>query len=218
MIGLLTVLVLNSLDAGSAAESPNVMRRASVRKNQGVAFPDRVADGIAPSDGDVWDSPWTTRFDKGGVLEWDLGSRQHLSMFRLQADNNDFYHLQISDDGEQWKPAWTAKPVDIPGMQTRTSEPLDLDGRYLRLTAEGGDGMYSLGELEIFESQATMSRASLQRILPPPPPPPAPINTAHLLVLGVAGIGAYLLYRTRRDNLALRPTPTSPPADAAPKP
>lgn len=222
MISLLLVLVLNdTFDAGSAASSPNVLRRATVRRNQGAAYPDRIADGIAPVDGDVWDSPWTTRFERDGVIEWDLGEIKHLEVFRLQADNNDFYHVQISVDGEHWSPAWTAKPViDIPGMQTRTSEVLDVNGRFLRMTAEGGDKMYSLGEFEAFESPQAMTGANLKRITPPPPPPPAPVNTAHLLVFGVAGLGAYLLYRVRQDNLAKQalPPPVSVPTAATEPP
>jgi hypothetical protein len=179
-----------------------------------------MADGTAPVDGDVWDSQWTAVFAAGGVIEWDLGAVKHIEVMRIQADNNDTYNVAISQDGLNWMAAWAARGVGVPGVQTRTSDTLNFNARYVRLTAEGGDSMYSVGEFEIFETTAAMVGAQLKRITPPPPPPPAPFNTAYLLVILVAGYGAWVLHQARMLNLNRRnppPAPVEPPKADAPK-
>jgi hypothetical protein len=176
-----------------------------------------MADGTAPVDGDVWNSQWTAVLARDGVVEWDLGAPRRIEVMRLQADNNDTYLVASSLDGVSWTPAWVARPVGVPGLQTRTSEQLAVAARFIRLTAEGGDSMYSVGELELFETTADMVGAQLKRITPPPPPPPAPFNTAYLVVLGVAGYGAWLLHQARRENLRKRAA-AAPPASPSPSP
>jgi F5/8 type C domain len=205
MVALLLAALLTAADDASMPAGGNLLRTAALVKNIGAPNAIRMTDGVAPVDGDAWDTPWTALFAANGVLEWDFGAVKHFEMLRLQADNNDYYHVLISPDGQTWTPLWTAKPVGIPGMQTRTSEPTNVNARFIRLTAEGGDSMYSVSEFEIFGTVADYVASNLKRITPPPPPPPAPINSAHLIVLAVGAVGAWLLYRARQENLARRP-------------
>jgi hypothetical protein len=224
MVALLAALICAQADASVAAVSPgapdaslsvlqplsaNLLRNATVTKNVGAPNVARMADGTAPVDGDAWDTQWTAIFAANGVLEWDLGSLKHLEVLRIQADNNDFYQVATSVDGQTWARVWTGKPVGVPGMQTRTSEPLDVTARFVRLTAEGGDNMYSVGEFEAYETTGAMMSTTLKRITPPPPPAPAPVNTAHLIVVAVAALGAWFLWRARAENLAKRPPPAA---------
>jgi hypothetical protein len=130
----------------------------------------------------------------------------------VQADNNDTYLVTTSTDGEHWTNAWAARSVGVPGMQTRTSDTLNVNARYVRLSAEGGDSMYSVGEFELFPTTAAMVGAQLKRITPPPPPPPAPFNTHYLFVVAVAGLGAWMLHQARLGNLKKRAAQPPPAA------
>jgi hypothetical protein len=164
-----------------------------------------MADGVASEDGDVWDSPRAALLAATGVIEWDLGSPRPIAVLRIQADNNDRYLVTGSLDGASWFPVWVAGPVELPGVQTRTSPVLSTQARYLRLTAEGGDKMYSVGELEAFESQQALDAEQLTRVKPPPGPPPAPappFNSSFLVVFVVTAlvVGWFWSEKRRRAN------------------
>jgi hypothetical protein len=221
---LLLTLAATPVDAGAVAAldasvpeagASNLLRRATITRASGAPDAQRMADGTAPTDGDVWKSAHTAVLAAGGAVEWDLGVVRPVRAARLQADNNDTYLLSGSIDGVTWGPVWAARSVEIPGVQTRTSDPLDVQVRYLRLTAEGGDAMYSVGELEVFESVSDLVGAQLRRVPLPPPPtpvPPPPFDSGLLVVLAAAGLGAHLLRDARRRNLARKRTP--PPEGA----
>ncbi|MDP2271055.1 MAG: discoidin domain-containing protein [Archangium sp.] len=188
---LLLALALAADDGGASTTRPNLLRTAKVTRSDGAPNVARMADGVASTDGDVWDSPRAALLAATGVVEWDLGAVERVSALRIQADNNDRYIISGSLDGARWTPIWVAQSVELPGVQTRTSPELTAETRFLRLTAEGGDSMYSVAELELFDSQAALLGAQLERIAPPPPPPPAPappFDTGFLIVFGVTGV------------------------------
>ncbi|MDP1824706.1 MAG: hypothetical protein Q8L48_15735 [Archangium sp.] len=221
---LLLSLALAADDGGAATSTssvsttrPNLLRTARVMRSDGCPNFARLADGVASTDGDVWDSPRAALIALGGVLEWDLGAVEHVSAMRIQADNNDRYILSGSLDGATWSTIWIAPIVELPGVQTRTSPEFDTQVRFLRLTAEGGDSMYSATELELFDSQAALLGAQLERIAPPPPPPPAPappFDTGWLVVLGVtAAIIGYLRLTIWHNRKAAAAAATPPPVE-----
>lgn len=221
MFGLLAALVLTADDTGNAAPAtrPNLLKSATVRRAEGLPKISLLADGVASTDGDIWDNKRAAIFEKGGVAEWDLGQQETIAGMRLQADNNDRYELFGSLDGEKWFPIWVAGPVDLPGVQTRTSSPLRSIARYLRLTASGGDSKYSLTELEVFDSAEAMEHAKLERVEPPPPPPPPPappFDTGWVVVLGSAAIIGKYFRDTIRRNQQRRADAAKPEAPAAP--
>ncbi|MEW6434172.1 MAG: hypothetical protein AB1730_21945 [Myxococcota bacterium] len=199
----------------AAVGAGNLLRRATLTMKAGAPDAERMADGTAPSDGDLWKTQYTAVLAPAGSVVWDFGMVRPIGATRIQADNNDTYHLDVSMDGATWTRLWSAKPVDVPGVQTRTSEPLSAQGRYVRLTAEGGDSMYSVGELEVFETVQDLVGAQLQRIPLPPPPkpvPPPPFDSGLLVALAAAGYGAWLLQQARKRNLAAR-RPSEPAAE-----
>lgn len=203
---LLLGLLLASIDAGPAPR-PSLLRGATVSQAEGVPTVARMTDGTASTDGDAWDSPRAAVLGATRAVTWDLGRPEPLAHLRLQADNNDVYVLQGSLDGASWFPVWEAGPVELPGVQTRTSPPLATQLRYLRLTARGGDGMYSVGELEAFDTPEALAAAQLKRVTPPPPPPPAPpppFNSAFLVVQGVAAVVAGFFAWARHRNRSRR--------------
>ena len=221
---LLLALALAADDAGATTTSPatttrpSLLRAAKVMRSDGCPQVARLADGVASTDGDVWDSPRAALIALGGVLEWDLGAVEHVAAMRIQADNNDRYTISGSTDGVTWSTLWMAPIVELPGVQTRTSPEFNFQTRYLRLTAEGGDSMYSVTELEVFDSTAALLGAQLERIAPPPPPPPAPpppFDSGWLVVIGVAGaIVAYVRWVIARNRRAAMEAarPVEPPA------
>lgn len=205
---LLLALALAADDAGTTASTarPSLLRTAKVTRSDGCPNVARLADGVASTDGDVWDSPRAALIALGGVLEWDLGAAEHVAAMRIQADNNDRYIISGSTDGVTWSTLWMAPIVELPGVQTRTSPEFNFQSRYLRLTAEGGDSMYSVTELEVFDSTAALLGAQLERIAPPPPPPPAPpppFDSGWLVVIGVTGaVVAYVRWVLARNRRA----------------
>jgi hypothetical protein len=197
----------------------NLLRRAALLKKDGAADAERMTDGTAPTDGDFWRTQYTAELAAKGVVEWDLGMVRPVVAARIQADNNDVYVLSSSLDGIHWGPLWRAKAVEIPGVQTRTSEALSAQVRYVRLTAEGGDSMYSVGELELFETAQDLAGAQLKRIPLPPPPkpvPPPPFDSGIVVTLAAAGYGAYLLQQARMRNLAAAAGKPEPSATQKP--
>ena len=97
----------------------------------------RVASTNSAATMTIWIGIEQGIFEKNGVVEWDLGAQENTGGLRLQADNKDLYSVDGSLDGEHWFKIWGAGPVDLPGVQTRTSSPLRAIARYLRVTASG---------------------------------------------------------------------------------
>jgi hypothetical protein len=214
----------NPSEANVSTTRQSLLRTAKVTRADGAPFAARLSDGVASTDGDVWDNPRAAILAANGAIEWDLEKVERIAALRIQADNNDRYIVSGSIDGARWTPIWIAQPVELPGVQTRTSPELMAEARFLRLTAEGGDSMYSITELEAFDSTAALVGAQLERVSPPPPPPPAPpppFDSGFLVVFAVTGaLVAYFrwaMVRNRRAAApAAQPSSTSePPAPAS---
>jgi hypothetical protein len=72
-----------------------------------------------------------------------------LDGFSIQADNNETYRFEYQDEFDIWQTAWDAPAVAGFGMMTRTvslASPILTDS--LRVTAIGGDGFYSVSEIQ----------------------------------------------------------------------
>ncbi len=118
-----------------------------------VAHARRMTDGTITTEGDFWKTDLTSVIAPNGVVAWDLGRVRDIRCAVLQGDNNDFYDLLGSQDGTTFSPLWTAEPVtNKPGMQMRLQQNLTKQARYVRLTARGGDGYFSVGELALYET------------------------------------------------------------------
>src|SRR4051812_8276989 len=76
-------------DGGSQSSStrPNLLRTARISRADGCPNAARMADGVASTDGDVWDSPRAAILAASGAVEWDLGAVEHVAALRIQADN-----------------------------------------------------------------------------------------------------------------------------------
>jgi hypothetical protein len=144
------LLVPLFLCVAQVASAQNLLAGRAPSRAEGVTVPQYLTDGFAPHDGEPWDVPSASRLAPGAVIEWDLGAPAELRAVALQADNNDEYILSTSVDGETWSEAWRSGTAGAPGLQLRSTKELRVTARYVRLTAQGGDGAYSVSELEVF--------------------------------------------------------------------
>ena len=138
-------------DVPRPASEPNLLQGHLVRQTGGVIRPDQSADGILAPDGDSWDTPLTTILrTPQDNLEFDLGEAKAIDAAFIQADNNDTYTLAGSLDGQAFTPFWVAPAVQSPGVRARNVQNLHARARYVRVTAAGGDGAYSLADVQVF--------------------------------------------------------------------
>lgn len=113
--------------------------------------PGALTDGVATQEGAQWDSPQAAIL--GGVkpsLVFDLKTPQKLAGAYIQADGNDDYQFAISADGENYTDVWQAGFVQGHGLKARQGEWAAMSARYLRITPSGGDGYYSISEIQAF--------------------------------------------------------------------
>jgi hypothetical protein len=116
----------------------------------------RATDGKVAFDGAPWND--SLAFELTRNFEFDFGTLQHISRVVIQADNNDAYVISASETGETYSEIYVAPPVSNPGLRTRQSEALSVNARFIRLSARGGDGRFSVSELEVFEGSESDSR------------------------------------------------------------
>ena len=117
----------------------------------GVARAERMTDGVAAVRGDHWKTDRTAIFRSNtAFVEFDLGEELPITYGYLLGDNNDTYTLTISSDGASFAPLWEAVPTGGSGLQPRLTDSLNATGRYIRITAKGGDASYSISEVQLF--------------------------------------------------------------------
>jgi hypothetical protein len=148
---LLTTLASASCAGGAGGSGGNLLAGRAPVRSRGVVGAGRLSDGRAAREGDFWKTELTTRFaSEDAYLVYDLGARQPIAAAWLQGDNNDRYELAVSDDGQSFSPAWRAEPQPGTGLRERHTAELQAAGRYLRVSAVGGDGAFALSELQVF--------------------------------------------------------------------
>lgn len=133
---------------------------------EGVVQPGRLTDLESPDDGDRWDGPSAVMIAPGQSVEWDLGAPTRLTAAAIQADNNDDYFLALSDDGVNWRDLLRFGGIEGGGLRTRSEKGFDVSARYVRLTASGGDGRYSVSEFELLGSSTSDSRLMRAKWIP----------------------------------------------------
>jgi hypothetical protein len=150
MSGVAALLLLLAA-AGEPAVSPRPAADASA-----------LIDGVLAPEGAASNMPGSLAmsFDKPVVV--DLRSARSLRALLLQADGNDVYAVEISDDAVSWRPLWRAPRVEgTPGLRTRTTLlPAPVTARFIRVRPTAGDGVYFVSQLRAYAA-------------PPSPWPPA---------------------------------------------
>ncbi|MDX2015306.1 MAG: hypothetical protein SFW67_34255 [Myxococcaceae bacterium] len=206
MLGAALCVVLNA--------SPGLLQGAQLRVDKGVVRSPVVRDGRAEYEGAPWDSQLAAILQPDGMLEWDLGEVKPVEAALIQGDNNDDFILWGSVDGSFFSPIWRAPQDAMAGLRTRTTTTLKTQARYLRLTAEGGDRMYSIGEVMVFSKAAELTDDVVRREpLPPPAKRPEPQLDGSLVLSTVMAVAALAWFWNRR-RVALAAATSTPPAEA----
>lgn len=163
-------------------------------KSVGVRRDALLTDNIVAPRADFWKSELTSIFSSAqSYVEWDLGKSTTIRAAYLQGDDNDIYTLSVSEDGQSYTPIWEAKPSGGGGLQPRFTDNLEANGRYVRVSAGGGDGSYALSELQVFGQKPA--------VWPPSPAvkdalPPDEVLRSKILILGLAlAIAVALAYK-----------------------
>lgn len=114
---------------------------------------DTVVGGALFPEGARWDSAGAVILKAGqSSLVITLPAEQQVSAFLIQADNNDAYFVEGSNDGNAWRLLWSAPPeTRYQGLRSRYGI-LDVPARarLLRIRPGVGDGSYSIARFFAF--------------------------------------------------------------------
>jgi hypothetical protein len=148
------VLALLGFAFRAEASPKSLIDGRAPSRAQGARNGDALTDGVQAPRGHGWNTELSAIITgKAGFIEFDLGGAKAIDSAYLQGDNNDTYVVSTSTDGANFREVWVAPPDDKPGMRQRWTSGLGATGRYVRLSARGGDGSYAVTELQIFSTK-----------------------------------------------------------------
>ena len=142
-----------STPAPNGSDQPNRLLGRPSTPSGGAEHAERINDGTLAPNGDFWNTAFTTLLPSSqSTIIFDLGQEVPIAAAFIQADNNDRYLLEGSVDGATYTTLWEAPPVRGSGLRVRTTDAISGRARYLRLSAAGGDGAYSVAELQVWSA------------------------------------------------------------------
>ena len=128
----------------------NLLRTARPETRGLSGLVSRTTDGVLAEEGTFWSNPDAVVNPPNSKLAWDMRSVHEVRALVLQGDNNDEYLVEGSTDGVEYKKIWIAPPTFV-GMGLRTRHVVlqaPAQARYLRIIGRGGDGFYSVSEVQ----------------------------------------------------------------------
>ena len=144
------LLLAGAFSTTARAEPQSLIAGKLPTRSQGVKNVGRLTDGLYGNEGDEWLTDVTSRFlSARSFVEYDLGAERPIRCALAQADNNDVYILSGSLDGEKWQSLWRVGAEAGAGMRLRNQK-LETSARYVRLSATGGDALYSVSEIALY--------------------------------------------------------------------
>jgi len=159
----LASLAASLLSSPALAEPEDLLANLKPMRSEGVHNSARLTDRLMSNEGDEWLTDVTARFSSAhSFVQYDLGQERSLRCLMVQADNNDVYFMAASHDGQSWQQIWRVGAEPSPGMRVRSTK-LDISARYLRLSATGGDALYSVSEIAVYSECPVPWPADLPR-------------------------------------------------------
>lgn len=132
-------------------ESSNLLSGLTPRTVQAVQGSERLTDDVTAKPGDLWKSQLTAVFQhRSSYVLYDLGTIKEIRAAWLLGDNNDDYLVSGSTDNQHYTEIWEAGRVGGSGLQERKTTSLNSSAQYIRVAARGGDGSFSLAEIQLF--------------------------------------------------------------------
>jgi hypothetical protein len=158
---LMAVAMAAPTAAAGTLENLALGRGASVVAGSASgASPSTLTDGVFRPAGTQWQSGTVWWSGTSTVLQIDLDGPVELSGAIVQADNNDTYRLWYRDLATgTYAELWTVAAVGGAGMRTRPDPTDNTEIHFLpapvitdaiRIAAIGGDGAYSLSEVQVW--------------------------------------------------------------------
>lgn len=203
------VLMAFSLNACRGAGGGNgLLAGKSPTASSGVQQLAVLNDGEMSRPGDHWNTELTAIFSStDAYVVYDLGQTTPIKAGFLEGDDNDEYIVSVSDDQQTWKELWVAGAASGKGQQGRQADNLTGQGRYVKISARGGDRSYSLAEIQLFSEKPA--------VFPPAIPfrsgLPGPEGLRTRILLFGLSLAAWLALTSRRNgwyvNLALAGIP-----------
>jgi len=163
LLAALAAVLASLVSPAVMAQPENLLVGRKPLHSDGVKNALRLTDGILSNEGDEWLTDLTARFSSArSYVEYDLGQPRPLRCVMVQADNNDVYFMAGSLDGHEWQQLWRVGAEPGAGMRVRATK-LDTTVRYLRLSATGGDALYSVAEIAVYSECPVPWPADLPR-------------------------------------------------------
>jgi hypothetical protein len=194
------MLLLGALACARSAPSQSLLAGKPPTHAEGITSPSLITDGRLAGEGEDWNAPTAAVLQSDrAFIDYDLGQSMPIGAAYLQGDNNDDYVVSVSEDGSNFRELWVARPVNAMGLRARTASGLGGQGRWIRLSARGGDRMYTVTELQVWSGQP--SRFPGQEEAGSPELRAAAVRT-HLVILLLAF--GLVLFATRAGGSARR--------------
>jgi hypothetical protein len=184
--------------------SQNLLDQSTLVNTSGLTRVEVLHDNQLTFEGDNWNTEWTTLLAKDARVVFQFAKPTHIGAALIQGDNNDTYTLSGSLDGVNFVPLFVSKGDPLAGMRTRTNVRLDSTISFLQLTATGGDGLFSIGELAVYDTAQALESANLVRQKKPERLPRAPpqFDTSWLVLAAVVGFLAWYFAGLPRKTAA----------------
>jgi hypothetical protein len=148
--------LVSAFSTTARAEPRSLIAGKLPSRSDGVKNANRLTDGVFSNEGDEWLTDVTSRFSSArSFVQYDLGADRQIRCALAQADNNDVYILSGSSDGEKWQALWRVGAENGAGMRLRNQK-LEASARYVRLSATGGDALYSVSEIALYTECPTI--------------------------------------------------------------
>ncbi len=137
--------------ATPAAPTPTPIPVASANDTPDFGTASLILDGVYAPEGTSWTDSRAVKLNtvNTSILTIDYGQTISVSRIKVQADCNDTYQVQYSANGSSWSNLYLLPTTTCPGLRTRDSGTFtSVTARYIRIYATGGDGAYSVSEVQ----------------------------------------------------------------------